>query len=157
MNYYGPRERKSDGRFDYTCQNDDRVWPVGYCVAPRVWTPDDFKYLWSGLEEQQREADKLNARYGPLAANFHANGHATKDEACACYRKYLLDTELRFVGPNPDVQKPCAAKKPDGSPCGQWTQHEAEVSASNWPLCEAHQTRAVVETLFPEVGTIFSS
>lgn len=31
MNYYDARQRKSDNRWDYTCMNGDRVWPVGYC------------------------------------------------------------------------------------------------------------------------------
>jgi hypothetical protein len=37
MNYYAPKERTDDdgepsGIFDYTCQNDGSVWPVGYCA-----------------------------------------------------------------------------------------------------------------------------
>lgn len=35
MNYYQPREIRRDGegtgRWHYTCQNDGRIWPVGYC------------------------------------------------------------------------------------------------------------------------------
>ena len=30
VNYYSARVRE-DGKWDYTCQNDNRVWPVGYC------------------------------------------------------------------------------------------------------------------------------
>jgi hypothetical protein len=37
VNYYGARElRDADGkgigRYHYTCRNDNRIWPVGYCV-----------------------------------------------------------------------------------------------------------------------------
>ena len=32
MNYYGPRQRKSDGKFHYTCENDGQIWPVGLCA-----------------------------------------------------------------------------------------------------------------------------
>lgn len=31
MNYYQPRKRK-DGKWDFTCRNDDDVWAVGYCA-----------------------------------------------------------------------------------------------------------------------------
>jgi len=31
MNYYQARQRK-DGRWDFTCKNDDRVWPAGLCA-----------------------------------------------------------------------------------------------------------------------------
>lgn len=31
MNYYEPRQ-KTDGKWHYTCRNDDRIWPVGYCA-----------------------------------------------------------------------------------------------------------------------------
>src|SRR5437879_128061 len=37
MNYYDARERQKDGKgigiFDYTCMNDDQIWPVGYCPS----------------------------------------------------------------------------------------------------------------------------
>lgn len=32
MNYYGPRQRKSDGKYHYTCMNDGQIWPVGFCA-----------------------------------------------------------------------------------------------------------------------------
>lgn len=31
MNYYEARQLKDTGGWHYTCKNDDRVWPVGYC------------------------------------------------------------------------------------------------------------------------------
>ena len=32
MNYYEARKRESDGRWDYTCMNDGRIWPIGNCA-----------------------------------------------------------------------------------------------------------------------------
>ena len=37
MNYYQPREIRGmdgnpSGRWHYTCMNDGRIWPVGYCA-----------------------------------------------------------------------------------------------------------------------------
>lgn len=31
MNYYQARERKDGGGWHFTCMNDGRIWPVGYC------------------------------------------------------------------------------------------------------------------------------
>ena len=34
MNYYQPRQiqlGENAGKWHYTCRNDDRIWPVGFC------------------------------------------------------------------------------------------------------------------------------
>lgn len=31
MNYYDARQLETSGRWHYTCKNDGRIWPVGYC------------------------------------------------------------------------------------------------------------------------------
>lgn len=48
MNYEQPREiRGSDGKgtgkYHWTCQNGDRIWPVGYCAegCPGHHSPED--------------------------------------------------------------------------------------------------------------------
>lgn len=50
MNYYDAREMsdaqgKSSGLFHYTAQNDDRIFPVGYCAQGCVGhaTPDEAR------------------------------------------------------------------------------------------------------------------
>lgn len=154
MNYYAARQRQSDKRYDFTCQNDKRIWPVGYCSAFRHYTPEDFQFM--SEEAAKREAEKLNAKYAPLAASFHTDGHASAEEAQACYRKYLLDTRLQFTkelptpAAEPDTQHKCVH-------CGVWTTGAAFIDMQSWSLCPEHQTRAVVELLFPSVGTIASS
>lgn len=31
MNYYGARQKQDTKKWDYTCRNDDKICPVGYC------------------------------------------------------------------------------------------------------------------------------
>lgn len=174
MNYYAARQRQSDGRFDFTCRNDDQTWPVGYCRAHKVWTAADFKGLYSSDDQRTAEAAKLNAKYEPLAHKFHADGHATAEEAQACYCQYLLDTQLEFSKdhqPKPEAAeqardalgpgsvKPEAVERTQRQcrQCQTWTEGLAWLDMQSWPLCEQHQTREVVEGLFPKVGTITSS
>lgn len=153
MNYYGARQRLSDGRWDYTCKNDGSTWPLGYCAGSRAYSASDFNFM--GEEAAAREAQKLNERNAPHLSKFHKDGHATEAEAAACYRAYLLDMHLRFSDkPSEDEQHRCAA-------CGAWTQHlgwlEGSMGAYLWHLCAAHQTREAVEALMPPVGTSISS
>lgn len=35
MNHYAPRQHAVTKRWDYTCANDGRIWPVGYCSDHR--------------------------------------------------------------------------------------------------------------------------
>lgn len=99
MNYYAARERLSDGRFDFTCRNDDKTWPVGYCHEYRQWSASDFNFM--SEEAAAREAEKLNQKYEPVREAFHSDGHATAEEAQACYRRFLLDTRLEFSKDKP--------------------------------------------------------
>ena len=46
MNYYKARQIASDDsteRYHFTCRNDDRIWPVGYCAeeCPGHDTPEE--------------------------------------------------------------------------------------------------------------------
>lgn len=150
MNYYAARQRLSDQRFDFTCMNDGKTWPVGYCKVWRPLTAEDLSYVGSP-EQIERMVKEHQAKFEPLKANYHADGHATAEEAQACYRKYLLDTQLRFSDkPNEEEQRRCAI-------CSAWTQHIGWVDMKSWPLCVEHQTRESVEKLYPAVSQIVSS
>ncbi len=55
MNYYQPRQT-TDGHWHYTCRNDDRIRPVGYCAERRCKheTPEEAiecygEYQLSGM------------------------------------------------------------------------------------------------------------
>lgn len=141
MNYYKARQRK-DGRWDYTCQNGDLIWPVGYCDEYRDLDPKYFPGFppeWFEHKRQERE---------PTKHKHHTDGHATAEEAEACYREYLLDHEIHQG--NWTAQLHCAV-------CQSWTTGFASVGQMGyWSLCEEHNNRTEIEKLF-EVGEIWSS
>ena len=118
MAYYTARQR-TDGRWDYTCQNSAGTYPIGYCAGPRF-----AKY------------DKTAEH----AADYHDDGHATAAEAYACHRKHELDQHVLFHE-REDTQKKCLI-------CGEWTTKRALVGGEfhkEYELCEAHQDRASLE------------
>jgi len=146
LNYYASRQRAKDQRWDYTCQNNDSVWPVGYCHAYRELEP----MVRGGFDSESLERE--NAKLRQHQAKYHADGHPTADGACECYRQYLLDNELRLHGPplKPDYLRPCAV-------CGEFTAGLAEVGHRAWHLCDRHRNREEVALLFGSVGTSASS
>jgi hypothetical protein len=139
MNYFAARQRK-DGRWDYTCRNDDFIYPVGYCSKYRE--PDPKKdYFWTENSIKKYQAEK---------EFHHEEGHTTAEEARECYTKYLLDTTLTF-GHFGNVWHKCEV-------CGELTDGYAQVDhGSMYDLCDKHQTREVVAPKFGTVGEIWSS
>lgn len=130
MNYYQPRQRESDQRWDYTCKRDKQIWPIGYCSG--------------------RSAE------GPHADKYHSDGHASAEEATNCYMLYLLDNELRFDdGEGSRVLHVCQYPG-----CEEFTGGHATVGTGPcaiYSLCEAHRTREAVEVLFKAPGLVISS
>lgn len=121
MAYYSAKQRTSDGRWDYTCQNGAGTFPLGYCSGPEL------------------------AHYSPAEfhTKFHDDGHATAEGAEACHRAYELDCETKFHE-HPDEQKKCQV-------CGAWTMKCAFVGNTflhRFELCEAHLNRETLETLY---------
>jgi hypothetical protein len=146
MNYYQPRQRKTDMRWDFTSMNDGHVWPVGYCdgdfdkVKKRILDCDI-------LPNREAEVVKLEK----FASKFHSNGHATCDEAVECYRQYQLDQHLRLnKHENPAELRRCAV-------CGTWTGHHADIGMTTFDLCDQHLGRNWVEELFKGSSNIISS
>lgn len=139
---YGPRQRETSKRWDYTYSNSTGTYPTGYCTGYRIWSPDDLKF--TSIENAAQEAARLNEKYSPFVAKFHDHGHDTADEAFACYQEYQLDHELRFSEkPDETSQHRCAV-------CNEWTQHAGWFVGSGfkfWHLCQAHQTREAVAGL----------
>lgn len=143
MNYYGARQRESDKRWDYTSHNRrGGTHPIGYC-RKTDWTPE----MRAEFHMSDAEWDKIQAH----KEKYHDEGHSTADEACACYRSYLLDNDLRLDHKTRDSQHRCEV-------CGEWTQGFATVSHSfRWFLCDAHRNRDEVEKLMPSVHESISS
>jgi hypothetical protein len=143
MNYYKARERKSDGRFNFTCMNDDRVWAVGYCHAFRDFTDEE--------REQWHISDSKVETHRSFASKYHTDGHATPEEAVECFKQYTLDHELQLGLRSETQMLKCAV-------CGSWTQLGAMVGHSRfWPLCASHNFREEVERLYKAPSEIASS
>ena len=143
MNYYAARQRTLDKRWDYTCQNKRTgTYPVGYCHKTD-WTP-----------EKRAECHMSDAEWQRIQSNqskYHDDGHATEQEAQACYRSYLLDNHMRLDGMHSGTQRQCVV-------CGNWTQKFASVNHSfHWDLCDIHRTEEKVRELMPEVHESFGS
>ena len=130
MRLYTTLQRK-DGRFDFTCQHDNRAFPVGYCAAYQEWSENDpipvSPYL---IEEHARFKDKR-----------HYYGHATRKGALACYRQYPVDHKLTLNIKNDDTQHKCQV-------CGEWTNLSARLDMDHWDLCPEHNNREEIEKLY---------
>jgi len=150
MNHYLPRQRVTDSRWDYVLENRRTgVRPLGYCAGYRELDP-----AAPGMVLTPAQVEQVNALHRPLRAKFHDDGHATAAEACACYRRYLLDTTPpRFHPDRPDATTQHKCVK-----CGTWCSGGAYVGREDLgPLCAEHRTLAVVEELYPAIGEAWSS
>lgn len=137
MNYLAPLQRQSDGKWDYTRNGH----PTGYCHAYRPFEKKDLWIFCNSQEAMDRENEKL----GKYAEKYHACGHDTKEEACACYRQYLLDNLIRYDGKDMSSQQKCEV-------CGEWTQRFAHGPYEIVVLCDKHCNREDLEKVFHEVG-----
>lgn len=128
MNYYQARQQKDNLRWYFTCKNDGKMWPVGYCAGP---CDDDPEH----------------------ASKYHEDGHPSPEAAAECYKLYLLDHDLHFNdGEGSKLMRVC--EHPD---CDEFTAGTATVRHHRWFLCDEHRTREVVDTLFEPPVHVFSS
>lgn len=133
MNTLQPLQRKSDGRWDYTINGH----PYGYCCE---YKPLDE----SGAILPAEMARQGNEKMQPFIGRFHADGHATEQEACDCYKEYMLDTRLRLTPEEPEN----ASQQNRCQICKKFTACHAYVGAYQvFTLCPAHQTRECVSEL----------
>lgn len=134
MNHLVARQRKSDGRWDYTYNGV--AW--GYC---REYDPIPENVGWMSAEEVR----KHNEKTAVFKDKHHDCGHATREEAEACYKQYMLDQHLRLQPTEPEnanQQFRCKV-------CKKFTACHAFVGAYQiFDLCPEHQTREEVEKLF---------
>lgn len=147
MNTYCPAQRESDKRWDFIRINDRHAYAVGYCAGWREF---------SGIEGMDPEAiahfkRQHEMQYGPFKVNYHTDGHASREEAVECYRRYQLDTELKLGIEDTGTMRKCEA-------CGEWTTLSALfVTGQAWTLCAAHNNREEVEKLYQQADRIYSS
>lgn len=102
-------QRQSDGRWDMATTAGGQSYGVGFCGG---------KLVTYGL--------------APVSdGDYHTDGHATKEEAEDCYRRYLATTAI--LGMFEDTQMRCKV-------CEAWTQHYAQIQDTVYTLCPDHQT-----------------
>lgn len=99
MNYYRAAQRHSDKRWDFVKSRDKDTWPVGYCRAK----PDTSKPV-GGEPWPESEVASIEKN----AAKYHTDGHATQEEAEACYTEYLIDG-MRISRDDPRPCKGCGS------------------------------------------------
>lgn len=135
MNYLSAMHRY-DGRWDFTINGH----PTGYCTD---FPPTENKYNILGWEEHLAKCEVNRHKY-------HTDGHATKEEACACFLEYELDNRWREWESSSQQQK-CRE-------CGCWTTHIIQLgSYAMYSLCIEHATKDIVRKLHGPIGEIWQS
>jgi hypothetical protein len=157
------RDDGSTGRWDYTCGNRRTgTYSVGYCSGwqydkwiERAKSPQPGT-LVGDVEGLEQERDQRL----PSKDKYHTDGHATADEAIACFRQFKLDTSLDFLKPpataHPQSLHACEEKS---KTCRNYTANLATIAGSSfgsWYLCDEHLNRESVERLF-KVGESWGS
>jgi hypothetical protein len=144
MRYYAAKQRKTDGKWDYTMTSGDFTQPVGYCASFVDWTPQQLKAL--GLEG----TDPILTLARSHREKHHECGHETQSEAEECYKTYTMDQRLRLMVVNEEVQRKCEV-------CGKWTGLSAMIDTKMWDLCEDHNNFLEVEKLYVAPAEIWKS
>lgn len=139
MNYLKARQRQTDNRWCFTNMNDGEVYAVGYCHA--------FHELDNSLPVTEEEKEQHRA----FAHKYHSSGHPTEEEACECYKQYLMDNRLQLNRKMNDQKKKCQI-------CQAWTDRYTTLGMTGFfILCEEHNTREMVATLFEAPHEVWSS
>lgn len=138
MQHLKASQRRHDERWDYTSEWQNITHPIGYCHA---WKdPDEW-----GLPVSDEEKEKFRQHKG----KYHTDGHATAEEACECYKQYILDHIVRHSDDINTLHK-CQV-------CDEWTHHRVHVDRfDSFILCAKHANRETLEKLF-EVGEAWES
>jgi len=135
--YYQPLQRERDKRWDMTrSTGSSGPHPIGYCcgwhepareVLEKTWGPNGHM-----VDAVLRDYDRLR----PFKDKYHEDGHATAEEASACWDDYRLDNELEFTT-SVDTMKKCGC-------CGAWTPTVGYFRGAFYeetPLCSQHTNR----------------
>lgn len=148
MIYYNARLRL-DGKWDYTYKHDDAILPAGYCV-PYEWidpyrTDKPHLVYMSDQEKQNIRANR---------EKYHDTGHDTKEEACNCYKNYLLDNRTEYII---DPEQITEVHMYQCAVCKKLTSGYVTVEGYHrFVLCKEHNNRQSMEILF-SVGESWQS
>jgi len=142
MRHSAPLQRK-DGRWVYTTSR----CPTGYCTP---YEPPTHKVASMFSEDPDGFIAESIAQEKPFLGNYHDDGHATEEEACECYKRYMLDHKLRLGQKYENQMFRCRV-------CKEFTQGYAGVGPwTMFSLCDAHNNREEVEKLY-RVGESWES
>jgi hypothetical protein len=135
MAWYRPLQR-TDGRWDYVCTNSSGTFPIGYCMfsGDAPFYSKSFAELGPIVRQIYRDEAHWEAEKDKRAASlhrYHNGGHATPEEAIACYRQYeVLEHSTR--GEDQSAQEKCGI-------CLEWTQGRVLVGSEfprDYPICD---------------------
>ncbi len=142
MRYYCARQRRVDDNWEFTIEFNGLSYPIGYCIGvPNL----DSESLIEALGSKESPAYKYYRDYViSHLTSFHSFGHHSKEEACNCYRKYLLDTRLELDHVVSGPRRRCQV-------CNELTHMMATVDTTHYYLCDDHRTREMVERFCPPV------
>ena len=149
MNYYAARQGDDDKKWDYTCMNDGRMWPIGYCSRFLEAEVGGF----AGCTQERAD------RHNNFREKYGRHNHETKEEAFECYKQYVLDNLVRFWPyREPKEEKPMTRTEHlcQAEGCESYKAGLARMEQRNFFLCDEHQTRAVVSSLL-HIGESWSS
>lgn len=148
MNYYQARQRKKDGRWDFTVLNDGNVRSCGYCTA------------WEEILRVRERAAEMGLPTNPhhdalidsFQDKFHGDGHETPEEASECYKEYVLDIRTSYTTGTRSTKHLCVAEG-----CEEYTSFGANADGRVFWLCNTHRNRETVSGLFEAPYEIISS
>lgn len=151
MNYYEARELSDHSGYHYTCMNDGRVRPVGYCSRIQA-CPACGDFGKEGCEQCGGEGFvDLGVKH------YQTHVHGTPEEARECFARYLLDgwREERYGN-----WQGCEWEQ-DGERCDAPTKSGLTTRPPlgvGYPLCDEHRTLDHLRALAPSsAGQICAS
>lgn len=150
MNYYDARPLLDGEGWHYTCRNDGRVWPVGYC-SPKRTCPD-----CNGDSFMLRSNCATCDNKGVVTVDG-CPPHATKEEAYECATRYMID-HAREVRVSTEHSVPrceyegCYRLVEDG-----FALQYGFGIPSLTILCPAHRNKESIAETIGSVGEVWSS
>ena len=145
MKHYYARQRPYDYRWEFVVDSDGLVYPAGYCVG--VIDLEDPELIESLGGRDSIAYDYYVKKVTPFLHMFHVNGHDSKEEACACYRRYLLDNRTS-LDIRMDKEQECLI-------CGLKTLYMASVDGMSYVLCDGHRNTDELSGLLPVLLELF--
>lgn len=145
MKHYHAQQRSSDYRWEFVVDDDKLTYQVGYCVGVIDLEDPDLIDSLGGRDSVAYKYYVANVT--PNLHSYHVNGHDTKEEACACYRKFLLENRTSL-----NIRLTEAA---DCVICGSRTVYGATVDGADYLLCDSHRNLNELGGLMPVLLELF--